>query len=298
MAILFQREVVEMGVRILCDSASDLSEDLLKEYSIDRLSLMVIKGEEEYFDGLTISSKEVYDGMKDGEIFKTSQVPPSSFEKKFEEYAKNQDSVIYLAFSSELSGTHQAAVFVKEQIKEQYPEFDLTIIDTKSASIGLGLIVLEAGRLAKEGKSKEEILKTVEFYLDHIQHVFTVDNLEYLFRGGRVSKTQALVGGLLNIKPILNMEDGKLVPLDKVRGKSKVYKALLDLMDERTKGADLTTQIIGISHADDLENALKLKEMISERFAVKDFVIGDIGATIGAHVGPGTLALFFMSKTK
>lgn len=285
-----------MGIKILCDSASDLSEDLLNEYNIDRLSLLVIKGEEEYFDGVTISPKDVYDGMKHGEIFKTSQVPPNSFEEKFEEYGKNQDSVIYLAISSELSGTHQGAVFVKEKIKEEYPELDLTIIDTKSASMGLGLIVLEAAKLAKQGKSKEEILEKVEFYLDNIQHVFTVDNLEYLFRGGRVTKTQVLVGGLLNIKPVLNMENGKLVPLDKIRGKNKVYKALLDLVDERTKEADLSRQVIAISHADDLENALKLKSMISDRFGAKEFLIGDIGATIGAHVGPGTLALFFLSK--
>lgn len=287
-----------MGIKILCDSASDLSEDLLNEYNIDRLSLLVIKGEEEYFDGVTISPKDVYDGMKHGEIFKTSQVPPNSFEEKFEEYGKNQDSVIYLAISSELSGTHQGAVFVKEKIKEEYPELDLTIIDTKSASMGLGLIVLEAAKLAKQGKSKEEILEKVEFYLDNIEHVFTVDNLEYLFRGGRVTKTQALVGGLLNIKPVLNMENGKLVPLDKVRGKNKVYKALLDIIDERTKEGDLSRQVIAISHADNLENALKLKAMISDRFDVKEFLIGDIGATIGAHVGPGTVALFFLSKTK
>lgn len=285
-----------MGVRILCDSASDLSEDLLKVYNIDRLSLVVIKGEEEYFDGTSISSKEVYDHMKVGQTFKTSQVPQRSFEEKFKEYAQKQESVIYLAFSSELSGTYQAAAFVKEQIKDQYPEFDLTIIDTKSASLGLGLIVLEAGKLAKQGKSKEEILGIVKFYLENIQHVFTVDDLEYLFRGGRVTRSQALVGGILSIKPILNMKDGKLVPLDKVSGKSKVYKALMDIMEERTQEADLEKQIIGISHADDLENAIKLKEMISHRFGVKEFVIGEIGATIGAHVGPGTLALFFMSK--
>ena len=285
-----------MGIRILCDSACDLTEDLLKEYDIDRVSLVVLKGEEQYFDGITITPKTVYDGMKHGEVFSTSQVPPSSFEEKFEEYAKNKDRAIYLAFSSELSGTHQVSVFVKEQIKEQYPDFDLEIVDTKAASLGYGLIVLEAARLAKEGKSKEEILKAIQFCMENIEHIFTVDDLEYLFRGGRVSKTQAFVGGLLNIKPILNVEDGKLIPLEKVRGKNKVYKAMLDIMEKRTEEADLSSQIVAISHADDIENATKLKEMISEKFGVKEFVIADIGAVIGAHVGPGTLALFFMRK--
>lgn len=263
-----------MGIRILCDSASDLTGDLLNEYDIDRVSLVVLKDEEQYFDGITITPKTVYDGMKRGEIFSTSQVPPSSFEEKFRDYAKNQDTVIYLAFSSELSGTHQVSVFVKEQIKEQYPDIDLEIIDTKAASLGYGLIVLEAARLAKEGKSKEEILESIEFCMENIEHIFTVDDLEYLFRGGRVTKTQALVGGLLNIKPILNVEDGKLIPLEKVRGKNKVYKAMLDIMENRTEEADLTSHIVAISHADDIENATKLKEMISKNLVSKSSLLG------------------------
>ncbi len=285
-----------MRVKILTDSSSDLSEELLKKYDIDRLSLIVTKGEEQYLDSVTISAKTVYDRMRKGEVFSTSQIPPGTFIEKFDEYARNKETVIYLAFSSELSGTYQAAVFVKEQILEEYPDFDLTIVDTKAASLGFGLIVLEAARLAQEGKTKEEILEVVDFYLDNIQHVFTVDNLEYLYRGGRVTKTAAFVGGLLNIKPILNVEDGKLVPIEKVRGEKQVYKAMLDIMEARTKEADLPNQLVGISHADNYENALRLKNMITERFGVKDFMINDIGPTIGAHVGPGTLAIFFMKK--
>lgn len=285
-----------MRVKILTDSSSDLSEELLKKYDIDRLSLIVTKGEEQYLDSVTISAKTVYDRMRKGEVFSTSQIPPGTFIEKFDEYARNKETVIYLAFSSELSGTYQAAVFAKEQIQEEYPDFDLTIVDTKAASLGFGLIVLEAARLAQEGKTKEEILEVVDFYLDNIQHVFTVDNLEYLYRGGRVTKTAAFVGGLLNIKPILNVEDGKLVPIEKVRGEKQVYKAMLDIMEARTKEADLPNQLVGISHADNYENALRLKNMITERFGVKDFMINDVGPTIGAHVGPGTLAIFFMKK--
>lgn len=285
-----------MRVKILTDSSSDLSEELLKKYDIDRLSLIVTKGEEQYLDSVTISAKTVYDRMRKGEVFSTSQIPPGTFIEKFDEYARNKETVIYLAFSSELSGTYQAAVFAKEQILEEYPDFDLTIVDTKAASLGFGLIVLEAARLAQEGKTKEEILEAVDFYLDNIQHVFTVDNLEYLYRGGRVTKTAAFVGGLLNIKPILNVEDGKLVPIEKVRGEKQVYKAMLDIMEARTKEADLPNQLVSISHADNYENALRLKNMITERFGVKDFMINDIGPTIGAHVGPGTLAIFFMKK--
>lgn len=285
-----------MGVKILTDSASDLPKKLLEEYDIDMLPLMVIKDSEEYYDGVTISPKTVYDGMRAGVVYRTAQISPSSFYEKFEEYARNKERVIYLAFSSQLSGTYQAAVFVKEQIKEQFPDFDLTIVDTKSASLGFGLTVLKAAELAKAGKTKEEILRIVDFYLDNMEHIFTVDNLEYLLRGGRVTKAQAFLGGLLNIKPILKVEDGKLIPIEKVRGKNRVYRTMLDLMEDLTKGEDLAKQLIAISHADDMENASKLKEMIQERFGAKDFLIGDIGATIGAHVGPGTLSIFFLRK--
>lgn len=285
-----------MGVKILTDSASDLPKELLEKYDIDMVPLVVLKGDDQYFDRVTISPKTVYDDMRQGEVYKTSQVPANSFEEKFDEYAENKDRVIYIAFSSELSGTYQVSVLVKEQIKEKYPDFDIDIIDTKAASIGQGLIVLKAAKLAKEGKSKEEILDAVNFYLDNIEHIFTVDDLEYLFRGGRVTKTQAFVGGLLNIKPILNVEDGKLIPIEKVRGKTKVYKVMLKIMEERTKEADLTRQVVGICHADNLEDASKLKEIISEKFGVKDFVVGEIGAVIGAHVGPGTIGLFFLRE--
>lgn len=285
-----------MGIKILTDSASDLPKDLLQQYNIDSVPLTVIKGEEQYFDGVTISPKTVYDGMRQGVKYKTSQVPANFFEEKFIEYARNKDTAIYIGFSSELSGTYQVSVMVKDQIKEEYPNLDIELIDTKAASIGQGLIVLKAAQLVQEGKTKEEIIDAVKFYMDKIEHVFTVDDLEYLFRGGRVTKSQAFVGGLLNIKPVLNVEDGKLIPIEKVRGKNKVYKVMLRIMEERSKAADLSTQVVGICHADNMEDATKLKEIISDKFGTKDFVIGEIGAVIGAHVGPGTIGLFFLEE--
>ncbi|MCK9443277.1 MAG: DegV family protein [Tissierellaceae bacterium] len=285
-----------MGVRILSDSACDLPKDILEEYNIDTVPIVVIKDDKEYFDGETITPQEVYDGMKEGIIYKTAQIPPNIFNDKFEEYAKNDEDIIYIAFSSGLSGTYQTSVFVKEQIQEKYPNFKLEIIDTKAASGGFGLIVYYAAKMVKEGKSKEEILRAIEFYRDHMESIFTVDDIEYLFRGGRVSRTQAFLGGLLNIKPVLDVEDGKLVPIEKVRGKNKVFKSMLDLMEERTKEANLKEQTICITHGDNLEGALKLKEQIKERFGSEIFLINTIGAAIGAHSGPGTIALFFLGK--
>ncbi len=283
-------------VKIISDSACDLPKEIIEEYNIDILPIVVLKDENEYLDKVSIDPINVYAGMRNEEIYRTAQIPPSTFQEKFEEYAKNGETAIYLAFSSGLSGTYQTSVFVLESVMEKYPEFNLEIVDTKAASMGFGLIVYEAAKLAKEGKSKEEILKAVKFYINNIEHIFTVDELEYLYRGGRVSRAQAFVGGLLNIKPILEVLDGKLVPLDKVRGKNNVYKKMLDIMAERGKDADFSNQIIGISHGDDEKAALKLKELVEERFGVKTFIVNIIGAAIGAHSGPGTLALFFLRE--
>lgn len=286
-----------MAVKILTDTGCDLPDNILKELNIDMLPIVVIKDNEEYLDRVTIQPKTMYENMRKGAVYKTAQIPQHVFQKKFEEIAKSGEPTIYIAFSSGLSGTYQTAVIVRDTLKEDYPNMDLEIVDSKSASIGFGLLVHKAGLMAKEGKSKEEILKMLDFYIKHIEHIFTVDNIETLFRGGRVSRTQAFVGGLLNIKPILDVADeGTLRPIEKVRGRKKVLNRMLEIMEERGKYADLKNQTIGINHGDDLEGALQLKEMIQERFGCTDFVLNIIGCAIGAHSGPGTLSVFFLNK--
>lgn len=286
-----------MRVKILTDTGCDLPVDIIKDYDIDILPIVVIKDNEEYLDQLTISSKEVFDGMRAGQVFSTAQIPAQSFNEKFEDYAKSDQPVLYLAFSSGLSGTYQTSLLVRETIKENYPQLDLEIIDTRAATLGFGLIVLTAAKMAKEGKTREEIINEVNIQVENLQSIFTVDDLEYLFRGGRVSKTAALVGGLLNIKPVLTVnKEGKLVPIEKLRGRNKVFKRMIELMKERNEGADYSTSLVSISHGDDIEGAIKLKDMISQEFGTKDFLINTIGAGIGSHSGPGTIALFFHSK--
>lgn len=283
-----------MDIKIIADSGADLPKKFIEKFDIKVMPLFVNRDKEEYLDGETISSLDLFNNMRAGVVYKTAQVSIKTFKELFMEYAKNNVNCIYIAFSSELSGTYQAAVIAKREVLEEYPNFDIDVIDTKAASYGCGLIIKYAIDLVRDGKSKSEVIEAIHFYIDHIEHIFTVDNLEYLFRGGRVSRTTAFVGGLLNIKPILNVEDGKLVPLEKIRGRKKVIKRMVDIMEER--GSDLASQTIGISHGDDLEFAENLKQEIEERFACKDFVITIIGAVIGAHAGPGTLALFFLNK--
>lgn len=286
-----------MGIKILSDSGCDLPREIIDKYDIDILPIVVLRDDEEYLDNVSIVPEKVYDDMRAGEIYKTAQISPNMFNERFRQYAEDGDSVIYIAFSSGMSGTYQNALFARDYIRESYPDFDLEVVDTKAASLGFGLIVLEAAKCAKEGKTKEEILESVQFYVDNIQHIFTVDNIEYLFRGGRVTRTQAFVGGLLNIKPVLHVdENGKLIPLERIRGKNRVFKRMLDMMEERVEPDTLKTQLVGISHGDDLESALSMKELIADRFGTEKFIINTIGAAIGAHSGPGTLAIFFLKE--
>jgi DegV family protein with EDD domain len=283
-----------MGIKVIADSGADLPKKLIEEFNIKVVPLFVNIDEEEYLDGVTINSMDLFNNMRNGAVYKTAQVSIKTFKELFVEYAKNKEKCIYIAFSSELSGTYQAAVMAKREVLDEYPDFDIDVIDTKAASFGCGLIINHAIKLINDGKNKSEVIEAINFYIEHIEHIFTVDNLEYLYRGGRVSRTTAFVGGLLNIKPILNVEDGKLVPLEKIRGRKKVIKRMVDIMEER--GIELANQTIGISHGDDLESAEILKQQIEERFGCKNFVVTMIGAVIGAHAGPGTLALFFLNK--
>ena len=218
---------------------------------------------------------------------------PQLFKDSFEKHIEEGNTVIYLAFSSELSGTYQGAKLMEQEVKEKHPDANLHIIDTKCASLGYGLVVLRAAELAQSGASVEEILEASKHNALHMEHIFTVDDLEYLYRGGRVSKTAAFVGTLLKIKPLLHVEDGKLIPLEKIRGTKKVYKRMLEIMDER--GMDLSDQVIGISHGDALDVAESIADMFREKWNVKDVKINMVGSSIGAHAGPGTIAVFFLN---
>jgi DegV family protein with EDD domain len=249
---------------------------------------------QEYEDVKTIDPKAVYDAIRGGDIPKTSQVSPLLFEEVFTKMAENNEDGIYIAFSSALSGTYQTSVMILDQVKEKYPNFNLTIVDTKCASLGFGLVVIEAARLAAENVSKEDILNDVLFRSQHMEQLFTVEDLDYLAKGGRVSKASAFLGGLLNIKPILNVEDGKLVPIEKIRGKKRVYRRLVELMKER--GENFSNQIIGISHADTEETLEEVKTLIMEELHPKDIFTSSIGSAVGAHTGPGAIAIFFLNK--
>lgn len=281
------------NIQLITDSGCDLPLNFLDNHNITLIPLKVHLGEDEFEDLVTIEPKTVYDAMRNGASPKTSQASPNTMQEIFTELAQAKQPAIYFAFSSELSGTYSTVCMIRDQVREKYPDLDLTIIDTKCASLGMGLVVKHAAELLKNGADKETIVAECEFMARHMEHLFTVDKLDYLQRGGRISKTSAVVGGLLNIKPLLNVEDGKLVPLEKIRGDKKLMKRMLELIGER--GVDLENQVIGISHADSEEVALKYKELLAEKYGCKHFMINTIGAAIGAHAGPGTIAIFFLN---
>lgn len=282
-------------MKIFTDSGCDLPKSYYEKNDVVLLPLRVQLNNKEYEDVISIDSKEIYDAIRQGAQPKTSQVSPELFLKHFEELAKNDEEGIYIAFSSELSGTYSTAQMIRNQVLEQYPSLKLAIIDSKCASLGHGLVVEEAVRLRNIGVSLEDMASKINTLAPQVEHLFTVEDLDYLAKGGRVSKASAFLGGLLSIKPILNVEDGKLVPIEKSRGRKKALNRMLDLMQER--GGSFSNKIVGISHSDDAAFANEAKASIQERFSPQAVQITMIGSAIGSHVGPGTIAIFFTNKS-
>lgn len=281
-------------MRIFADSACDLPKSFFKDNDVTLFPLHVLIDDKEYEDILAINPKEVYDAIRNGKQPKTSQVSPELFLKTWQELSVSGEEGIYIAFSFELSGTHDTAVMISKQVQDTNPTMNLVILDSKCASLGYGLLIKEAVRLREAGEDLQSIEEKIRFMAEHMEHLFTVEDLDYMARGGRVSKTSAFIGGLLNIKPLLHVEEGKLVPIEKHRGRKKVLRRMTELMAER--GDHLAEQTIAISHADDENIALELQGLVNELFRPKKIEVHMIGSTIGAHTGPGTVAIFFLNK--
>lgn len=281
-------------MKIFADSASDLPLAFFEENDVTLIPLVVVVGDKEYNDITEIDSREVYENIRNGGQPKTSQASLELFQEKWNELADLGEEGLYISFSSELSGTFNTAVMMQEQVQEENANLNIIIIDSKCASLGYGLLVKEAVKLRDAGENIATIEKKIRLMAAHMEHLFTVEDLDYMARGGRVSKASAFIGGLLNIKPLLHVEDGKLVPIEKLRGRKKVLRRIIELMDER--GANLSEQTIAISHGDDEEVALELKKLVEDRFNPKEIEIHLIGSVIGAHAGPGTVSVFFLNK--
>lgn len=281
-------------MRIFADSGCDLPKSFYAENDVHLFPLRVLIDGTEYDDVFGIDTTEVYAAIQKGSLPKTSQVSPEVFYTQFEALAQSGEPGLYIAFSSELSGTCATAQMVYRELLEKYPDLQLTILDTKCASFGQGLVVKEAVATRDLGLSYEEVVAATKHRAETMVHLFTVGDLDHLAKGGRVSKASAFVGGLLNIKPILNVDDGKLVPLEKIRGMKKAVKRIVELMKER--GDDFSNKVVGISHSNDEELLHEMKVAIEEGLNPRAIETTTIGAVIGAHVGQGTIAIFFSNK--
>lgn len=283
-----------MKYKLMTDSACDLPKDLIKKYDIDIISLKIQSGDDEYLDKIDIDSEEIFKRMKNKEIFKTSQITPMEFEKSFEKYAQNDISVLYLGFSSGLSSTYDSSVMAVATLTERYPNWNGITFDTKCVCGGLGLMVLKAAQMMESGCSKEQLFQMLEHYKNHMEHIFTVDDIEFLYKGGRVSKTAAVVGGILNIKPILYIVDGNISVLEKVRGSKKVNSKIVEILND--KADDLPNQVISMGYCSEQEKFEATRNEIKDKVGYKDLLYTYLGATISAHTGPGMVSVFFLNK--
>lgn len=288
-----------MKVRLITDSACDLSIDYVQENNIEVVPLTVnINGEFIPDDlGQTLKHEDFYRMLKEGATPSTAQVNVGDFLEVFKKYIEQGEAIIYIGLSSGLSGTYNSATVAKQMILEENPNAIIHVIDSLSVSVGEGSLVYNACEMIKNGSSIEEIVNFVEENKRRVIHAIVVDDLNHLKRGGRISGTVATVGTLLGIKPTLKIdEEGKVVPGEKLKGRKKAVKYLLQELIE--KGIKLEEQVVFICHANCLEDAEELRKNILSQVKVKDVLINKIGPLVGAHGGPGTLAVVFMANRR
>ena len=288
-----------MGIKIITDSSCDLSAEYIRENNIGLLSLVLnINGQTIKDDlGESLSYKDFYSQMREGAMPTTSQVNAHEFEEEFVKHVKNGESIIYIGISSSLSGTYNSANIARNNVLDEYPEADITLVDSLSVSLGLGLLVTRACEMKNSGLSKEEIIKWLEENKRKVIHSIVIDDLNHLKRGGRISGTTAVVGGLLNIKPALNLDsEGSLISIDKIKGKKKVLRYLVN--DVKNRAINAENEKLFICHGDCLEDAETLRDMILEEVKFKEVIIRYVGNVVGAHGGPGVLATLFLGNSR
>ena len=285
---------------IMTDSSCDLPAGLAAELELEALPLSVLidgKSYVNYLDERDITFADCYAALRAGKNATTSAVNVEAFVQAMEPHLQAGEDILYLGFSSALSGTYNAGAVAAQQLAEKYPERKLYAVDTLSASMGQGLLVYLTVQQKRAGATIEQARDYAEAQKLHLCHWFTVDDLNHLHRGGRVSATSAVLGTVLNIKPVLHMDnEGRLIFMEKVRGRRNSIKRMLEKM--RETAIEPEKQIVFMSHGDCLEDAEYLAGRIREEWGVKDVVINYVGPVIGAHSGPGTLALFFLGTER
>lgn len=285
---------------IVTESTADLTPELIDRFNITVIPMRFSFGDKEYYnypDNRELSSEDFYQRLREGHISTTTAININQFEEVFVPILERGVDILYLGFSSGLSSTYGTAVVVSEQLKEQYPLRKIVVIDTLAASMGEGLLVCLAAIRQQKGASLTEVADWVRAHILKLCHWFTVDDLMYLYRGGRVNALAAHVGTAFGIKPILHVDnEGHLIPAAKVRGRKQSIEALADKIGEL--GTDVSEQIIFIGHAEAAEAAQMLADMINSRFSPKEIQIASIGPVVGSHTGPGLVSVYFMGTSR
>lgn len=284
---------------ITTESNSDMDTAYLAEHGVGVIPHYYTIEDEMYGDGKELTVKEFYDAMRAGKKAATMASNPAVIRERFEKYAKQGKDILHISFSSALSSGYENIVNGANEIMEEYPEMKIIVIDTLSASLGEGIVIRKAVQMKEEGKTIEEAAAWARENCPHLNIQFTVDDLNFLYRGGRLSRSSAILGTVINIKPILYFDrEGKLVALDKVRGRKKSLTTLVNNMAEKLGEYKDKQVFIGVVHGDCEMDARYVANMITERFGYTDIVIRPIGSSIGAHSGPGAVGLIFLGDEK
>ncbi|HYE82892.1 MAG TPA: DegV family protein [Clostridia bacterium] len=281
-------------VKIVVDSSCDLPDKLIEEYDIKVLPQRIYLRDMEYYDKVTIQAEEVYEAMNNGIIPMTSLPSPAAILDLFYQCCREGNDFIFVSISSKFSGTYHLAASLLEEVREQYKESRMEVVDSKSASTAAGLIALQAAKLSRAGKDFDVILKQICEMAEHVEHIFMVADLSWLIRGGRITRTEGVVGSMLNVLPVLHVKDGAVEQLERVRGRKKALLTILKVMEDRI--GDFPDQTIGISHGGNLEMAYELKDMIKQRFGNDKIMINKIGAVLISHLGIGGVGIFFFNR--
>lgn len=284
---------------ITTDGNADLPEDYTKENGIRVIPLYYSIDDKIYGGEDNLTPEEFYAKMRQGKMPTTMAVNPEVAKKTFQEIIHEGFDILHIAFSSALSSSYNGAAMAARELCEAESGVQIKVVDSLSASLGQGLLVHKLNELKKEGKTLEETYEWAENHKLNICHQFTVDDLFHLHRGGRVSKATAIVGTLINVKPVLHVDDeGRLIPLNNVRGRKKALNALVDNMAKTIGGFAGENDVIFISHGDCIADAQYVADKVKEKFGIEKFIINMVSPTIGAHSGPGTVALFYMGEKR
>ncbi len=280
-------------LRIITDSASNLPKSYIEQHHLHVIPTPVVIDNVDYLDGKTIQTEEFYQILDDiKRDVKTYHINPAMFTDAFLPYAQAGDSVIYLCFSTGIAGTYNAANIALTSIREDHPDFDLTIIDSKCASIGFGLLVSKLVTMLERGADKEELIEAADYYISHIRHVFTVQTLAYLIKGGRLTKFKGTLAETLDMKPVLVVnESGALAVVKTVRGRKRSLRFLIEYAKEN--GCQLENQTVALCHGEDTESLEFVKTLVQETFHPRDVLISVVGCAIGAHTGRGLVGFCF-----